>query len=193
MSQFDTAVSIQSPLWMNPKAVILVVLSIVGFFFLLFWGFSETPPSPAQTYRVTIDYDRPLAKLTTAGKYDFVNPALRNFALESSGPATVDIRLITINPDAGRPDATTAKEFLERNGYRPATVRELLALGEAYPTLSKGVTIIALGTPWVTTNGHSVVVALEGLGQGNARRIEACGAGVLCFRENISFAAVPKP
>jgi hypothetical protein len=39
-------------------------------------------------------------------------------------------------------------EIMDRYGYRPANLRELLALGASFPELQKKFRIIALGSVW---------------------------------------------
>lgn len=148
-----------------------------------------------KTYAVALSYTQSLDQLLASGKYDFVNPAMTptNFPLSKDGPARVDITLVSFDAGDGQPDIASAQLMLRNNGFRPATLRELLTLGNSYPDLQLDTTIIAAGTTWKTTNGHVAVAALEGLKSKHVRSVEVFGAGVLGWRKHILFAAVREP
>lgn len=104
---------------------------------------------PADTYKVTVDYNQSLAEMVAAGKYDHVGklitpeyfPHDRNCLTEE-----VEIYLVCLNRGASRDDEAIAE--LDRMGFRPATLQELLALGAAYPDLQRRFWIVALGSGW---------------------------------------------
>ncbi len=66
-----------------------------------------------------------------------------------------------------------AIDEMDKAGYRPATLAELLALGEFKPKLQKQFEIVALGTVW-----HRYVPFLT---------FDGAGRGVTIFEFNNSF------
>jgi hypothetical protein len=50
---------------------------------------------------------------------------------------------------------------MDKAGYRPATLAELLALGEAHPELQKEFPIVALGSIWHDADGNRDVPVLS--------------------------------
>lgn len=114
-------------------------------------------------YPITVDYDRTLEEMIAAGKYDFINSkiTLANFPIESgkSGQQKPKAIIIRIN------QTTTAEELLkamDRKDWRPGTLPERLALGEAYPALQRNEWIIALGSRW-QDGGYWYVPGISGL------------------------------
>ena len=97
------------------------------------------------TYAVTVVYGRSLDDMVQAGRYDSVH---RGIALESfqglgPGRGIVDIVVIHFNSHISSEDALME---MYKCGLRSATLPELLALGELYPTLQRKNSIIALGS-----------------------------------------------
>ncbi len=135
-----------------------------------------------------------LSALVAAGRYDFVNPAVttQNFSVESKPISSVLVELVPLASEGKNATVKEAIAHLKEKGYRPATVSELLALGEQYPKVQAGVTIVAAGSIW-TTGSHTAVAALTGYTDSRdkiQRMLEVFGAGVLGFRTNVVFAAV---
>jgi hypothetical protein len=184
-------------------------VALLGLFVSGYALSAEPKAVPLKTYKVSPKYGQTLEQMIAAGKYDFVNPWMSpaNFAVAGTGPATVEVALIPIDSVDGFVGAEVANDTLLRNGYRPATVTELLALGAEYPSATNGITVAATGTlqPVVTSTGqkHMVVSAIEShsvkmtnrLGAPlptTTRRLEVFGAGVMGFRSPVYFAAVKK-
>jgi len=89
---------------------------------------------------VIVDYSRTFVQMRDAGKYDIVNIELiteQNFPLrKKQGRARVMIKTFV------------SLDEMRDQGFRPAFVEELFALGEQYPDLQKKFKILALGSPW---------------------------------------------
>lgn len=102
---------------------------------------------------VTVDYSRTLEDMIAAGHYNYVNERIipRNFPLTGEGQVELDLCLVHFNRDITSEEAI--KE-LEKMGMRPATLPELLALGEKYPEEQRQHPIIALGNVWRCPFGH---------------------------------------
>lgn len=61
---------------------------------------------------------------------------------------------------------------MAKDGKRPATLRELLAFGEANPELQREFPIIALGSVWVYRRGDRRVVCLGRYGSERRLRLD---------------------
>ena len=89
---------------------------------------------------VVVDYGRSFVQMRDAGKYDIVNIELiteQNFPLQKrQGRVRVMIKIFA------------SPEEMRGQGFRPAFVEELFALGEQYPDLQKKFKILALSSPW---------------------------------------------
>ena len=141
-------------------------------------------------YAVTVNYDLSLDEMIAAGELDDVAPGINaaNFPVSARGTAVIEVTLLRLNRCVST-DAILA--FMDRNGYRPATLPELLALRIAFRDLRY---VTALGSVWYERIGndrifHNVVSIYGRYGQ---RRLgleyERGGWGVGVSR----FAAVRK-
>ncbi len=113
------------------------------------------------TFSVTLDYRRSLAEMIQAGHYDWVSPEITadHFSVSGEGCHQRTIALLNFNRQLTS-EQIIAK--LDEEGFRPAKIEELLALGEAQPQLQKKFTIIALGSCWVDLSGEQLVPCLHG-------------------------------
>lgn len=116
-------------------------------------------------YTVTVNYDISLERAIKPGKYDWVNSDIndKNFKSKESGKKKLDIHLFGFDRDI------TSKEvinILKKKGYRVATLRELLALGAAYPELQIKYYINSLGSKWRSPSGDLLVPYLGRLDSG---------------------------
>lgn len=131
----------------------------------------------SETYHLSIDYRQSLADMIASGHYDWKNDDInkKNFPVEGSEVVEVDALLIhlnrSINPD------NTLKE-LDRMGYRPATLPELLAFGRQHPELQRQFPIIALGSVWQSPDGVCRVACLDGRDGGRDLRLFWFGTGL---------------
>lgn len=118
---------------------------------------------PGNTYPLIIDYSRSVEDGIKAGNYDWVNNDIisKNFPSQEKGPSEVNIELIHFNKEM-----TTGQVLaeLEKTGYRPATLKELLALGEKHPDPQREFPIIAPGSVWQDPNGCRHCPYLDGSG-----------------------------
>lgn len=138
--------------------------------------FGTNPPSDTDSYSITIDWSLSLSCRIADGNYDWVeehinelqdyvpdNVLLVQPAAQSAGPdlgvyramphSRVETRLELVH--YGR--AMTTREIeanLNRRGLRPATLAELLALGEQYPDLQRRFPVVALGSSWLYPPGR---------------------------------------
>ncbi|KKT48899.1 MAG: hypothetical protein UW41_C0016G0036 [Candidatus Collierbacteria bacterium GW2011_GWC2_44_18] len=111
-------------------------------------GFDGQPQLSFPCYTVTVDYSASVEQMIKAGKFDWFNDDVtsRHFPSNEKGVAEVLVYLVNFNRDISSEDAV--KE-LDRQGLRPATLRELLALGVAQPDLQRNNPIVR--RPWVVS------------------------------------------
>lgn len=122
-----------------------------------------------QTAKVMVDYSRSIADGISAGIYDRVSKDIteKNFPTTQSGKAETEIRLVYFGKFMS---TDTVLAEMEKQNLRPATIQELLAIGENYPELQRESPIVALGSVWVRPYGGRYVPYLGGSGGG--RRLD---------------------
>lgn len=97
------------------------------------------------TSKQVVNYDRSIADSLKAGKYDWKNDNLTdaNFPSKEKGECEVEFGLFHFNKTISSDDAIAK---MKTEGFRPATIRELLAYGEKNPEVQREFTIVALGS-----------------------------------------------
>lgn len=115
---------------------------------------------------LVVDYSRTLQKMISAGNYDWTNSNIiaKNFPIspEMTGKKVeVSANIFHFNKEISSEDAISE---MDKAGYRPATLAELLALGEAQPELQRQFPIIALGSVWHRAAGRRYVPCLGVVG-----------------------------
>lgn len=100
--------------------------------------------------KLTVDYCQSLQQMIVSGNYGWTNSDIteNNFPLPTEfldKKITVSTKLFHFNRDISSEDVIFE---MEKVGYRPATLPELLALGKTYPELQKDFRIVALGSIW---------------------------------------------
>lgn len=99
------------------------------------------------TYNIMVDYTRSLTEMIKAGKYDWVNDDIDSKHLSLKGKGKHELSATLFHFDRYiKSDDAIAK--MDKQGYRPAAIEELLALGEKYPDLQREFLIVALGSVW---------------------------------------------
>lgn len=93
-------------------------------------------------YPIIVDYEKPLENLFKRGRYLFPEDDItsKNFPQKKKGKVEVCVELISFEKQLSKTGVT--KE-LNRRGYRPADIWELLTLGAKYRKVSSA---IALGS-----------------------------------------------
>jgi hypothetical protein len=115
--------------------------------------------SVRQSFKVLVDCTKSLAEMIQAGSYGYVNSDInsKNFRVEGQGQQKVEVVLFHFKRAISIDDALRE---MEKAGYRPARIEELLALGAQYPDLQKQFPIVALGSMWQNPNGYCGVAFL---------------------------------
>ncbi len=100
---------------------------------------------------LTVDYSRTLQEMIVAGKYDWKdsNVTEKNFP-KVSGDKNVFCKLFHFNRSISSKEAIAE---MDKTGYRPATLFELLALGAKYPGLQHQFPIVALDSVLTGVDG----------------------------------------
>jgi hypothetical protein len=99
----------------------------------------------AGPYTVQVDYSAGLDRALGAGHYSWVNSQVipSNFAGSEAGQATLSAVLVPFPPKADQGYVLGSPAVA---GMRPATLRELLAFGQAYPGVQEKLPVLALGS-----------------------------------------------
>lgn len=155
-----------------------------------------------EKYTIVVDYNQSLRQMVEAGKYDIVDPEIEEAIKEISsregrGKKTVEVVLFHSGGDIS---CSEIVKEMDKRGYRPAELEELLVLGSAYPTLQVmwHLTIMAPGSvlrsKWAPPpSGREIVPELSWC---NVTKHTALITGDFWFRydkkHNIHFAAVRK-
>ena len=121
---------------------------------------AEASTQAGNIYHLSVDYGRSVEDGVRAGRYDWANSDdinSRNFPTKRKGTAEVEVELVHFNRGISTDEALGE---LDRMGYRPAEVHELLAFGEKYPKVQREFPIVALGSVWQDRNGDRSVPCL---------------------------------
>ncbi len=116
----------------------------------------------SEKFNLIIDYSRSLKEMILAGSYDWSDSDVlkENFIPKGlvGKKVDVDAKIFYFNKTVKNRDIFIA---MEKEGYRPANLFELLALGEAKPDLQKKFGIFALHPIWSCVPDVSRVPALR--------------------------------
>lgn len=128
-----------------------------------------------QVYPITVDYRLSLAEMVVAGHYHFVNPQItpENFLISGSGQVSVDVVLTYFTKEIT--DSSVALLEMEKQGFRPATIAELLTFKIKYPAQQKAYPIHALGSFWISQWERRAHACLSR--DGSERYLEICWFG----------------
>jgi hypothetical protein len=112
---------------------------------------------------LSVDYSRTVQEMINAGKYGWTNDNIteKHFPLPTKlngKKVSVSTKLFHFNCSISSKDAIAE---MDKAGYRPATLAELLALGEKQPELQKEFPIVALGSVWTDAYGGRHVPYLD--------------------------------
>jgi len=131
-----------------------------GRFSALLREFMEDGVPEPSTYTLFVDYDRSLADMIKAGRYDWTNDdiTVEHFPLNKRESGEVELHVVHFGCHM------TTKEVLaelDKRGLRPAELPELLALGSAHPDLQRDYPLVALGSGWPDPYGDLYVPILR--------------------------------
>jgi len=106
-----------------------------------------------------VDYDMSLEAMIKAGHYDVIETDItaKRFPLSGIGQVAFEPKLFHFNRNISSKDVI--KE-MEKQGFRPATIEDLLAYGAALPEEQRKFSIVALGSV-TKINGDRYVAYLS--------------------------------
>ena len=112
------------------------------------------------SYSITIDYGKTLEEMVKAGAYDWKNSDItsEHFPIDGNGMVECTTELVHFNRSISTDDALAE---LDKQGFRPATIEELLAFGSTNPEIQRQFPIIALGSVWASRGGDRCVAYLN--------------------------------
>jgi len=141
-----------------------------------------------QSFKVLVDYTKTLAEMIRAGSYDCEGFDINseNFKVVGQGQQEVEVVLFHFNRETNTEDILLK---MERAGYRPARIEELLALGAKHPNLQRQFSIVAFGSVWWNPDGYHAVVYLT---WHDVKRDLGLNFTENCWFEDYRFAAVRK-
>ncbi len=115
----------------------------------------------SEVFPVTVDYSQSLAQMIVAGKYNWVNPDItqEHFPITASGTVELLPELVHFGKSMSTDDVL--KE-LDRRGFRPTTLPELLAFGTKFPEKQREFPVVSLGSVWADSRGDRRVPVLDG-------------------------------
>ncbi len=93
------------------------------------------------------------------GKYGWVNSDITEDHFPTSISADYDAEYKLFHFDRNISSDDAIRE-MEKEGFRPGVLAELLVLGETQPELQKQFPVVALGSIWQHSNGHRSVSIL---------------------------------
>lgn len=141
---------------MSIKKCVIVAL-FTSLIFVIFLTFMKPGMKAPEVFTLVVDYGRSVKDGVVAGKYDYADSKISDYCF----PPTEYERgakgqFFMIYHFGIRVDYQYVIAEMEKDGNRPATLRELLALGEAKPDLQRQFTINALGSEFVSYPGHAM-------------------------------------
>lgn len=178
----------------------LLIIGVFGFIACVFVGlfiathhFSSKgdKKSDQEIFTLTVNYDRSISDGIKAGNYNWVNPDIteEHFPAEAEERGTKS-QIFTLYHFSRYIESNDAIVEMNRDGYRPATIRELLAFGEANSEPQRRFSIIALSSIWVGQDSHHNVAYLDGFP--DYYYLDLNWYGPLGWLESHSFLAVHK-
>lgn len=139
-------------------------------------------------YSVTIDYAKSLEQMKSDGQYDWSNDDINgeNFPITGEGTVEVNLELVHFNRVF---DTAVVEAELDKMGFRPVTIEELLAFGATYPEVQREFPVVAFGSSWVDPRGRRCVPFLYRGGSARVLRLYWCDGA---WPEDCRFLAVRK-
>lgn len=148
-----------------------------------------TPGVKTNAYPVSVDYDVSIEDAVKLGRYYWASSYItsKHFPTKRTGKADVVVELIRLDRSV---EADEVLRELDKEGYRPAELHELLAFGEKYSDdIPMEFPVIALGSGR-NYGGDHCVPNLSRVGKVGSKRILNLVAIQLVWSFYYRFAAV---
>lgn len=126
-------------------------------------GQSKSLVNVAEEIKLVIDYNQTIGQAITRGNYKWLDRDItaKNFPI-SRGVIGKKIEVFTklfyFDYDINSDDVISK---MAKDGYLPAVLMELLALGFLFPGLQRQHPIVALGSVWNVVKGHPFAPCLD--------------------------------
>jgi len=116
--------------------------------------------------KIIIDYEKTIEQAINDGNYDWKNKNVNsnNFPMPIGivgGIVEIETKLFQFNKTLRSNEVIIE---MQKSGYRPAILIELLALGKKFPELQRQFPIMALGSIWKNALGQVEVPYLDVFG-----------------------------
>ena len=130
-------------------------------------------------FKVVVNYNQSLTDMVKAGKFDWTNPDIvsEHFPTINSGETTIDLELYQFKHGVWSYEVV---ELLDKAGYRPANIFELLAFEARYPDRQRKYPIVVLASKWQYDENNWAVPAVVELEHGRY-------LGLIRFANNAGF------
>jgi hypothetical protein len=104
-----------------------------------------------------------LSDCIALGKYDWVNDHIneKNFPTKTKRDYEVEYRIFHLNKYISSESAIAE---MEKEGFKPGNILELLKFGDNQPELQRQFPIVALGSVWRNANDGRIVPVLDYVG-----------------------------
>lgn len=105
--------------------------------------------STRAAFPISVDYERTVFEMVSAGRYDYVNPNVsdENFPLQRGKQQESIIYLFRVERVMSSEEIAST---LDKEGLRPATLPELLSFGATYPNAQRAM------TSWHSSRGGEI-------------------------------------
>ncbi len=144
-----------------------------------------------RTFPLEVDFDMPVSELIMLGRYDWCGPNVIHYLPREQrrGKANVVVELMRFSYKIENNKVLCC---MDKMGFRPATIHELLFLGIKFPQLQYDFPIIALGSIWEGPNRALFGQILDSGGKsGKKRTLDSVYIGKK-WHEMCRFAVVRK-
>lgn len=100
---------------------------------------------PPLVLRITVDYSQTLEQMIVLGQYDWKNDDITVARFPVKGERKKEIVAELVKYESNMSSEAVLAD-IDKKGFRPATIEELLAFGAAFPELQRKFPIVALGS-----------------------------------------------
>jgi|AntRauTorcE11897_2_1112592.scaffolds.fasta_scaffold16261_3 hypothetical protein len=152
---------------------------------------NQIEKNPKPTIVLTVNYSQNVEKMIANGNYNWQNSDIteKHFPLPAEligKKVEISTKLYYCSKNISSKNAIAE---MDKDGYRPATLAELLVLGETNPELQRQAPIIALGSVWQSASGSRYVPCLSVVDGRRGLRLSWFGGD---WSASYSFLAVRK-
>jgi hypothetical protein len=123
------------------------------------------------TFRIVMDYNRSFSEIISAGNYRWVSEEITRDRYPVTGQGKHELKVKLFHFRCERISNEKVLEEIQSQGFRPAVIEELLALGESQPDFQERFPIVALGSGWTNAKDVRYVPCLDLVGKKRVLRL----------------------